>query len=102
MSDQSLLGLIIAVLTVGGVIALLSGILTLIANVFSFEAKSVQKNATKLAEKGFGEDLSGALGNAGFLIKELTALIETKRGIGMALVMIGGVMLMVSIYFLTK
>ena len=102
MSEQSLLGLIVAVLAIGGVVALLSGILTLIMNVFSFEAKSVQKNATKLAEKGFGEDLSGALGNAGFLIKELTTLIETKRGIGMALVITGGAMIAVSIFFLTK
>lgn len=102
MGQQELLNLIIVILAIGGLIALIGGILTLISNVFSGEAKSVQKHAAKLAEKGFGEELSGALGNASFLIKELNLLIETKRGIGMALVIIGGIMLTVSVYFLTR
>ena len=45
MEQQELLKLIIVILAIGGLIALLGGILTLISNVFSGEAKSVQKHA---------------------------------------------------------
>ena len=44
MEQQELLKLIIVILAIGGLIALLGGILTLISNVFSGEAKSVQKH----------------------------------------------------------
>lgn len=101
--DQTVtLGFIINVLAIAGLVSLLSGIVILIFNVFSKETQSVQKNAAKLVEKGLTDDLSGAMGNAGMLIRELNTLIETKRGIGMALLIAGAVLLFVSIYFLTK
>lgn len=102
IDNGHLVNLIIWVMAGGGLVALIAGILTLILNVFSRDMISAQKNATRLAEKGFNEDISGSLGNASFLIKELNTLIETKRGIGMALVIIGGILLLVSLYFLTK
>mgnify|MGYP001004885653 FL=1 len=78
----------IGLLIIGG-LGLISGIAVLISNVFSKDIQTVQEQAAKLAKKGVTEDISGALGNASFLLREMNTMVETGRGIGMFLVIVG-------------
>ncbi len=91
----------IGLLVIGG-LGIISGILVLISKVFSSDVQTVQKQAAKLAEKGVTEDISGALGNASFLIREMNTMVATGRGIGMFLVIAGGVLILGGIVVLKR
>lgn len=77
------------ILIFAGVVAILAGIVIMISSVLSRQSQEIQKYAARLSSKGFTEELSGALGNAGYLIKELNTMIQSSRGTGMSLVVIG-------------
>ncbi|MHC1770718.1 MAG: hypothetical protein AB9907_03105 [Flexilinea sp.] len=91
----------IALLVIGG-ISLISGIVILISKVFSKDIKEIQEQAAKLAAKGVTDDISGALGNASFLVKELNAMIETGRGIGVVLICTGALLIIGGVIVLTR
>ncbi|HOR55372.1 MAG TPA: hypothetical protein PLX12_00560 [Flexilinea sp.] len=88
------------VLFIVSCIAIIMGIIIIISSVFSKNAQEIQKQAAKLSSKGFTDEMSGALGNASTLIRELNTLIETKRGVGLSLVLIGFILAALCYLFL--
>ena len=90
------------VLFIAGCLAILAGILILITSIFSKDSQEIQKQAVRLSAKGFSDEISGTLGNASSLIRELNTLIETKRGVGMSLILVGFVIAAICYYLLAK
>lgn len=101
MMPENTFKLVGTILIFAGVVAIVAGIMILISSVFSKQTHEIQKQAARLSEKGFTEELSGALGNASYLIKELNSMIQSGKGIGMSLVVIGIILTVGSFVLLT-
>jgi hypothetical protein len=91
----------IVIIVIGG-LSLISGIITLISKVFSNDIKEISHQAAKLAMKGVTDEISGALGNASFLVKELNSMIATSRGIGVVLICTGAILIVGGLIILTR
>lgn len=102
MFSPNTLQIVGTVLIFAGVVAILAGIIIMISSVLSSQSREIQKNATRLSSKGFTEELSGALGNASYLIKELNTMIQSSRGTGMSLVVIGIILIAGSFILLNQ
>lgn len=74
-----------------GFFSMVAGLVILIRRAFSTELKDVEKEAARLAKKGLLTEMSGTMESASFLIKEMTEMLSTVRGIGMLLIFIGTV-----------
>ena len=82
-----------ALLVLIGFISLILGLIILTKRALSKQAEEVTSEASKLAKKGLLSDVGGSLQSASFLVKEMTELIKTERGIGLTLIIIGIVLI---------
>ena len=78
-----------ALLILIGFMSLIFGLVVLAKKALSKEIDEVTSEAAKLAKKGLLNDVGGSLQSASFLVKEMTELIKTSRGIGLTLIIIG-------------
>ena len=78
-----------ALLVVIGFIGLILGMIVLVRKALSREVAEVTSEAAKLAKKGLLTDVGSSLESASFLVKEMTELIKTERGIGLILIIVG-------------
>lgn len=85
--------IVAASLTLLGVISIGAGIILLITRASGKAVQTLAAQATRLAQKGLAEEISGLVGNASALVQALNELIRTTTGIGLFLVITGFVML---------
>ncbi len=78
-----------ALLVVLGFLSLIFGLIILARKALSKEIEEVTNEAAKLAKKGLLTDVGNSLQSASFLVKEMTELIKTERGVGLTLIIIG-------------
>lgn len=78
-----------ALLVIIGFISLILGLVVLTKKALSKDLEEVAAEATKLAKKGLLTDVGSSLQSASFLVKEMTELMKTTRGIGLTLIIIG-------------
>ena len=78
-----------ALLVLIGFLSLVFGLIVLAKKALSKEIDEVASEAAKLAKKGLLSDVGSSLQSASFLVKEMTELIKTERGIGLTMVIIG-------------
>ncbi len=90
------------IVTIIGILSLIAGIYILVSKAISKDVQNITNQAAKLANKGLTEEISGTIGNATSLIKELNNLISTSRGIGLTLIIVGGILIYGSIIVLEK
>lgn len=90
-----------AAMTILGVISVGAGIAILVIRGSGQSVQTIAAQATKLAQKGLAEEISGLVGNASSLMEALNQLIRTSAGIGIFLVLFGFVMMIAS-YLMVK
>ncbi len=78
-----------ALLVIIGFISLIIGLVVLTKKALSKDLEEVAAEATKLAKKGLLTDVGSSLQSASFLVKEMTELLKTTRGIGLTMIIIG-------------
>lgn len=78
-----------ALLVLIGFISLIAGLIILARKALSKEIEEVTSEAAKLAKKGLLSDVGNSLQSASFLVKEMTELIKTERGVGLSMIIIG-------------
>ena len=72
-----------------GFVSLIIGLIILARKALSKELEEVTEEAAKLAKKGLLTDVGNSLQSASFLVKEMTELVKTERGIGLTMIIIG-------------
>ena len=82
-----------ALLVVIGFVSLIIGLVILTKNSFSKNYDEVTEEVAKLAKKGLLTDVGGSLQSASFLVKEMNELLKTNRGIGLAMIIVGIILL---------
>lgn len=82
-----------ALLVLIGFLSLIFGLVVLAKKALSKDLEEVAAEASKLAKKGLLSDVGNSLQSASFLMKEMTELIKTERGIGLTLIIIGIVLI---------
>ena len=82
-----------ALLVFIGFFSLILGLVILARKALSKDLEEVTAEASKLAKKGLLSDVGSSLQSASFLVKEMTELIKTERGIGLTLIIIGIVLI---------
>ena len=82
-----------ALLVVIGFISLIIGLIILTKNSFSKDYDEVTNEVAKLAKKGLLNDVGSSLQSASFLVKEMNELLKTNRGIGLAMIIVGIILL---------
>jgi hypothetical protein len=93
--------IVAASMTMLGVICIGAGIILLVTRASGKAVQNLATQATRLAQKGLAEEISGLVGNASNLVESLNQLIRTTAGIGTFLIICGFVMLIVS-FFMVK
>lgn len=78
-----------ALLVIIGFTSLILGLVVLAKKALSKDLEEVTEEAAKLAKKGLLTDVGSSLQSASFLVKEMTELIKTNRGIGLTLIIVG-------------
>ncbi len=78
-----------ALLVIIGFVSLIFGLVVLTKKALSKDLEEVTAEASKLAKKGLLTDVGSSLQSASFLVKEMTELMKTTRGIGLTLIIIG-------------
>ena len=78
-----------ALLVVIGFVSIIIGLVVLAKKALSKDLEEVTSEAAKLARKGLLTDVGSSLQSASFLVKEMTELLKTTRGIGLTMVIIG-------------
>ncbi len=82
-----------ALLVLIGFASLIFGLIVLAKSALSKDLEEVSAEASKLAKKGLLADVGSSLQSASFLVKEMTELVKTNRGIGLSLIIIGIVLI---------
>ena len=82
-----------ALLVIIGFISLIIGLVVLAKKALSKDLDEITTEATKLAKKGLLTDVGNSMQSASFLVKEMTELLKTTRGIGLTMIIIGIVLL---------
>lgn len=90
---MNILTLSAALLVVIGFVTLVLGLIVLAKNALSKDLEEVSAEASKLAKKGLLSDVGSSLQSASFLVKEMTELVKTNRGIGLTLIIVGIVLI---------
>jgi len=89
VNTQEILLLMSGGLFILGLCTFFMGILLLISRVFNRDMRTLTTQTMRLAQKGFTEDLSGLVGNTSALLHSLNGLIQTTKGIGTFLSLLG-------------
>ncbi len=71
-----------------GLISLAAGIFLLVSKAGGRDVKVIAAQATKLAQKGMAEEVTGLVGNASALVEALNSLSKTGAGIAVFLILI--------------
>ena len=93
---QEMLIVMIVALFIAGCISFVFGIVILILRSGSKEIRTLAKQSTQLAQKGFAEEVAGLVGNASALLTATNELIKTTAGIGVFLTLLGVALMIVS------
>jgi hypothetical protein len=83
-----------AIIFLIGLLTFLIGVSILFFNSFTGNTRKIQKQITKIAQKGMTDQISGLVGNASSLLTATRDLIQTTRGIGTFLTFTGAFMML--------
>ena len=72
-----------------GIVSLGIGMVILVTRVLSEDFRTISNQIYELTEKGITEEISGLVGNAALLVQSLNKMIETAKGIGLTLMLVG-------------
>lgn len=89
ISVYQLLSLFAAGFFILGILLLIAGSVILITRVSNKEVQTLAAQATRLAQKGLAEEVSGLVGNAASILDGLNQLTRTTTGVGVFLIMMG-------------
>ena len=81
-----------------GAASVACGLFLLMGQATGKDVNTIANQATRLAQKGLAEEVSGLVGNARALVEALNQLSRTKAGIGVFLFLIGSGMLVVAFF----
>jgi len=84
-----------------GIVCLVLSIVILVKQSLGRGIQSIADSATKLAEKGITEGVSGLVGNASLLISSLNDLAKSNTGIGVFFVFLS-LVLFAGAYYMLK
>lgn len=90
---MNILTLSALLLVIIGFVSLIFGLVVLTKKALSRDLEEVTAEASKLAKKGLLSDVGSSLQSASFLVKEMTELMKTTRGIGLTLIIVGIILL---------
>lgn len=90
---MNILTLSSALLVLIGFFSLICGLVVLTKKALSKDLDEVTEEAARLAKKGLLADVGSSLQSASFLVREMTELMKTTRGIGLTLIIIGIILL---------
>ena len=90
---MNILTLSALLLVIIGFVSLIFGLVVLTKKALSRDLEEVTAEASKLAKKGLLSDVGSSLQSASFLVKEMTELMKTTRGIGFTLIIVGIILL---------
>ncbi len=76
-----------------GLLTFIAGILILVFRTSSSEVKALATQTARLAQKGIAEEVAGLVGNASTLVDAINQLVQTTRGIGIFLTLLGLLMM---------
>jgi hypothetical protein len=93
---QDILISMVTALFFAGLISFVIGIVILIARSGGKELRTLAKQSTQLAQKGFAEEVAGLVGNASALLTATNELIKTTAGIGVFLTLLGVALMIVA------
>lgn len=85
-----------------GIVSLGAGVFILISRVLNDDLRVLAEETSQLAKKGISDDISGLVGNASILLDSLNQLIQTTRGIGLTLILMGMGLVVVAYYLLQR
>lgn len=100
-TDREFVMLLASCLVILGAAAVASGIFLLVVRASGKSVETIASQATKLAQKGIAEEISGLVGNASSLVESLNQLVRTSAGIGIFLILLGFTML-IAAYAMVK
>lgn len=100
-TDREFVLILASCLVVLGAVAIASGIFLLVVRASGKSVQTIASQATRLAQKGIAEEISGLVGNASSLVESLNQLVRTSAGIGIFLILFGFAML-VAAYVMIK
>ncbi len=100
-TDREFVMLLASCLVVLGAAAVAAGIFLLVVRASGKSVETIANQATKLAQKGIAEEISGLVGNASSLVESLNQLVRTSAGIGIFLILLGFTML-IAAYAMVK
>lgn len=93
---QDILISMVTALFFAGLISFVIGIVILIARSGGKELRTLAKQSTQLAQKGFAEEVAGLVGNASALLTATNELIKTTAGIGVFLTLLGVALMVIA------
>jgi hypothetical protein len=93
---QDVLISMVTALFFAGLISFVIGIVILIVRSGGKELRTLAKQSTRLAQKGFAEEVAGLVGNASALLTATNELIKTTAGIGVFLTLLGVALMIVA------
>jgi len=82
-----------------GVITFSIGVIILIVGAWGKELRATIAQTNHLAQKGLTDEVSGLVGNASSLLASINDLIRTRNGIGVTLILTGGVLMALPVWF---
>jgi hypothetical protein len=82
-----------------GMFSFIMGIIVLVTKAMGKDVRNLATQTTKLAQKGFAEEITGLVGNASALMTALQQMVKTVTGIGIFLIVLG-ITLMATSYWL--
>jgi hypothetical protein len=85
-----------------GIVSLGAGVFILVSRVLNDDLRVLAEETTQLAKKGISDEISGLVGNASILLDSLNELIQTTRGIGLTLILLGTGLVVVAYFLLQR
>lgn len=85
-----------------GIVSLGAGVFILVSRVLNDDLRVLAQETSQLAKKGISDDISGLVGNASILLDSLNELIQTTRGIGLTLILLGMGLVVVAYFLLQR
>ncbi len=85
-----------------GLLTFGTGVIVLVSRTLNKDLQLIEEQTTKLAAKGFTEQIAGLVGNASALLNALNDMVHTARGIGIFLTLSGILLMTGSIVFVLQ
>ena len=102
ITPYSLLLVMAIIQFVLGLLTFTIGLIILAKRVPGKEMRSIAEQTSRLAQKGFTEEIVGLVGNASNLVEAMSELVRTTAGIGVFLCLLGLFLIGFGCYVMSK